>query len=179
MKRCLLFAAVLGLMFVPCSIDVHAQSTACTVAALQAKAPKGTTITGAEKVAAAGSVPAHCRVDGHATSSGNEVNFRLALPEGWNGKFLFLGVGGLGGTIANLSSGLMRGYASASTDTASGLDACAVKLSSTSTGRAASVMATANARRLCFTRAGGGASKCTLGLSSRLETICMASACWR
>ncbi len=68
-------------------------------------------------VAAAGSVPAHCRVDGHATSSGNDVNFRLALPEGWNGKFLFLGVGGLGGTIANLSSGLMRGYASASTDT--------------------------------------------------------------
>ena len=62
---------------------------ACTVAAIQGKAPKGTTITGAEMVAAAGRVPAHCRVDGHATSSGNDVNFRLALPEGWNGKFCF------------------------------------------------------------------------------------------
>ena len=117
MKRYLFVAVVIGLVPAPRSIEVHAQSTACTVEAVQAKAPTGTTITGAEMVAAAGRVPAHCRVDGHATSTGNEVNFRLALPEGWNGKFLFLGVGGLGGTIANLSSGLMRGYASASTDT--------------------------------------------------------------
>ena len=48
---------------------------------------------------------------------GNTVNFRVALPDGWNGKFLFLGVGGLGGTIANLDPGLVRGYATASTDT--------------------------------------------------------------
>ena len=89
----------------------------CTVAALQAKAPKGTTITGAVVVEAAGNVPQHCKVDGHTSSPGNEVNFRLALPTAWNGKYYFVGVGGLGGSIGNLDAGLRRGYASASTDT--------------------------------------------------------------
>lgn len=45
------------------------------------------------------------------------MHFRLGLPDGWNGKFLFQGVGGLGGTIANLDASPARGYASASTDT--------------------------------------------------------------
>jgi feruloyl esterase len=89
----------------------------CTVAALQAKAPQGTTITQAQVVAAAGNLPRYCRVDGHATSVGNEVNFGLGLPENWNGKFLFLGVGGLAGSIGSLNAGLARAYASASTDT--------------------------------------------------------------
>jgi len=94
-----------------------AQSIECSVATVQAKAPKGTTITGAVVVPAEGKRPQYCRVDGHVASPGNEVNFRLGLPDGWNGKFLFQGVGGLGGTIANLDSSLARGYASASTDT--------------------------------------------------------------
>jgi feruloyl esterase len=68
-------------------------------------------------VAAASNVPAHCRVDGHATSVNNEVNFGLGLPANWNGKFLFIGVGGLGGSVGSLNAGLSRGYASASTDT--------------------------------------------------------------
>jgi len=91
--------------------------TDCTVAALQALAPKGTTITAATMVAAAGRVPSHCLVDGQATSVGNQVNFRLGLPREWNGKFFFVGVGGLGGRIGTLTRGLARGYASASTDT--------------------------------------------------------------
>ena len=89
----------------------------CTVTALQAKAPKGTTITGASVVEAAQGVPRYCRVDGHAASPGNEVTFRLGLPTAWNGKYYFVGVGGLGGSIGNLDAGLRRGYASASTDT--------------------------------------------------------------
>src|SRR5262245_9645059 len=89
----------------------------CNVAALQAKAPKGTTITGAAVVEAAGNVPQHCRIDGHVASPGNEVSFRLGLPSAWNGKYYFVGVGGLGGSIGNLDAGLTRGYASASTDT--------------------------------------------------------------
>lgn len=94
-----------------------AQSIACSVAVVQAKAPKGTTIIGAVVVPTEGKRPQYCRVDGHVASPGNEVNFRLGLPDGWNGKFLFQGVGGLGGTIANLDSSLVRGYAAASTDT--------------------------------------------------------------
>lgn len=89
----------------------------CTVAALQAKAPTGTTITAATIVEAAGDQPPHCRVDGHVAVPGNEVNFRLGLPAGWNGKFYFQGVGGLGGNIGSLNVGLAREYATASTDT--------------------------------------------------------------
>ena len=68
-------------------------------------------------VEADGAQPRHCLVDGHAASPGNTVTFRVALPDDWNGKFLFLGVGRPGGTIANLEPGLLRGYATASTDT--------------------------------------------------------------
>ncbi|MGC4084876.1 MAG: tannase/feruloyl esterase family alpha/beta hydrolase [Vicinamibacterales bacterium] len=91
--------------------------TACTIQGVQDTAPSGTTITGAKVVEASGKVPRYCQVDGHAASPGNEVNFRLGLPERWNGKYYFVGVGGLGGNIGSLTKGLERGYASASTDT--------------------------------------------------------------
>ncbi len=90
---------------------------ACTVDALQKKAPKGTTITKAEVVEAKGDQPRFCQVDGHTATPGNEVDFRLGLPQNWNGKYYFVGVGGTGGTIGRLDAGLARGYASASTDT--------------------------------------------------------------
>ena len=89
----------------------------CTIAAAQGKAPSGTTITSAKVIAATGRAPKHCQIEGHVATPGNEVNFRLGLPERWNGKFYFVGVGGLGGTIGNLNKGLSRGYAAASTDT--------------------------------------------------------------
>lgn len=95
----------------------NSHAVACDVAALQAKAPGGTTITAAGIVDAKGSQPRYCQVDGHAATPGNEVNFRLGLPENWNGKFYFVGVGGTGGAIGRLDAGLERGYASASTDT--------------------------------------------------------------
>ena len=99
---------------------LRAQSTPgteCSVAAIQGKAPLGTTITAAKTVTAAGTTLQFCQVDGHVAVPGNEVNFRLGLPERWNGKYYFVGVGGLGGTIGSLGAGLARGYASASTDT--------------------------------------------------------------
>ena len=98
-------------------LNAAATLAECTVAALQAKAPKGTTITSASVVEATQGVPQYCKVDGHVASPGNEVNFRLGLPTTWNGKYYFVGVGGLGGSIGNLDAGLRRGYASASTDT--------------------------------------------------------------
>src|SRR4029453_13940284 len=69
-------------------------SSECTVAAVQANAPKGTTITAASVVPAEGNVPQHCRVDGHVAVPGNEVNFRLGLPNTWNGNDYFVGAGG-------------------------------------------------------------------------------------
>jgi feruloyl esterase len=99
------------------AVTAQAPAGACSVQAIQARAPQGTTITAAAMVAAEGRLPAYCRVDGHAASPGNEVNFRLGLPVAWNNKFWFSGVGGLAGSIGSLNDGLERGYASASTDT--------------------------------------------------------------
>lgn len=90
---------------------------ACDVAALQARVPAGTTITAAQIVDAKDTQPRFCQVDGHVATPGNTVNFRLGLPDAWNGKFYFGGVGGLAGTLGSLTAGLARGYATASTDT--------------------------------------------------------------
>jgi feruloyl esterase len=119
----LIYAVGVAAMILGLSVaGVATQSTGtppsgCTVAELQAKAPAGTTVSSAALVQASGRLPRHCRVDGHVATPGNTVNFRLGLPENWNGKFYFQGVGGLGGTIGSLDTGLARGYASASTDT--------------------------------------------------------------
>jgi hypothetical protein len=75
--------------------------------------------------------PAHCRVDGilderigvDGVTYG--IRFALALPDDWNGRFLFQGGGGLNGSVQNPVGGvaaggrsaLMRGFAVVSTDT--------------------------------------------------------------
>lgn len=71
-----------------------ASAIECTAAALQAKAPQGTTITAASTVAAKEKLPEYCRVDGNVATPGNKVNFRLGLPASWNGKYYFLGSAG-------------------------------------------------------------------------------------
>lgn len=101
----------------PVAVAQRPAPALCSVEGLQAVAPQGTTITAAAMVDVSAKLPRYCRVDGHVATPGNTVNFRLGLPEGWNGKFYFEGVGGLGGTIGALDKGLARGYASASTDT--------------------------------------------------------------
>src|SRR5688572_16798817 len=76
-------------------------------------------------------LPAYCRLDGvidRRTGTGGVsygIGFALALPENWNGRFLFQGGGGLNGSVqpplgASASggeSGLARGFAVVSTDT--------------------------------------------------------------
>ncbi|MEQ8952667.1 MAG: tannase/feruloyl esterase family alpha/beta hydrolase, partial [Gammaproteobacteria bacterium] len=59
----------------------------------------------------------HCRVTGVI---GTELQFRLLLPENWNGKFVMGGGGGFAGTLGNqaLTQGVLEsGYATVSTDT--------------------------------------------------------------
>jgi len=103
-------------------------------------------VTGAETVAAGpldvptgpggppaytGSLPARCRVEGMIDPRKGvggvdyAIRFALALPEGWNGRFLFQGGGGLngavqqplGGVAAGERPALARGFAVVSTDT--------------------------------------------------------------
>jgi feruloyl esterase len=99
--------------------------TATDCASLMTLAIPGTTITSTAVVPSdsVAGLPEYCKVEGFVTTPGdaavpsNTVNFRLGLPTAWNGKFYFQGTGGFAGTIGALDAGLVRGYASASTDT--------------------------------------------------------------
>jgi hypothetical protein len=76
-------------------------------------------------------LPAYCRVDGMIDrrvgidGKGYGIGFAIALPETWNGRFLFQGGGGLNGTVAfplgaqaaGNRPGLARGFAVVTTDT--------------------------------------------------------------
>lgn len=87
------------------------------------------TITKAERPS--DNLPARCRVDGvidTRTGAGGKtygIGFAVALPDNWNGRFLFQGGGGLNGNVANPTgaqaagdmSALVRGFAVVTTDT--------------------------------------------------------------
>jgi Tannase and feruloyl esterase len=94
--------------------------------------PAGTTPpAGPGGGASATKLPAYCRLDGvidrrtGAAGATYGIGFALALPENWNGRFLFQGGGGLngsvqppiGGSAAGSQPGLARGFAVVSTDT--------------------------------------------------------------
>ena len=117
MLRASPLALVLITVIAPATSQPVSAQAECSLPALQSKAPAGTTIVSAETVPGTDKRSSYCRVDGKVAVAGNEVNFRVGLPDNWNGKFYFQGVGGLGGTIGSLDTGLARGYASASTDT--------------------------------------------------------------
>ena len=75
-------------------------------------------------------MPAYCRIEGsfeRRTGAGGKpyaLDFALALPDDWNGRFLFQGGGGLNGTVnppfgsqaAGDTPALARGFAVVSTD---------------------------------------------------------------
>jgi feruloyl esterase len=100
----------------------------CNVPALNALNIPNMTITSSAIVSAAAPNPAYCDVKGMVTTSGEGVepgsaNFEIILPQNWNGKFIFHGVGGLAGTLtssanpADQAQFLVKGYATAITDT--------------------------------------------------------------
>ncbi|MDX2221719.1 MAG: tannase/feruloyl esterase family alpha/beta hydrolase [Rhodospirillaceae bacterium] len=76
-----------------------------------------THILEAEEIAAAGDVPAYCRVEGYVTP---RVGFDLRMPTAnWNGKMIMHGCGGYCGSLEGANScadSLARGYACIFTD---------------------------------------------------------------
>lgn len=75
----------------------------------------------ARSIPAAGSVPAHCRVDGTIDP---EITFQVNLPQPWNGRFYMVGNGGHAGQqpddpsqIPNRDQALTRHFVMAATDT--------------------------------------------------------------
>ena len=100
----------------------------CNTDALNALKIPGMTVTSTAIVSAAAPNPAYCDVRGAVATSGENVepgsaNFEIKLPQNWNGKFIFNGVGGLAGSLtssanpADQSVFLVKGYATSITDT--------------------------------------------------------------
>jgi feruloyl esterase len=100
----------------------------CNVPALNALNIPNLTVVSSTIVSAVAPNPAYCDVKGTVTttSEGAEAgsaNFEVILPQNWNGKFVFHGVGGLAGTLtssanpADQAQFLVKGYATAITDT--------------------------------------------------------------
>lgn len=104
-------------------------ATACSVGEIEALGVSGVTVVSAIAVPASGAMPAYCDVVGQLNTSGGDAppgsaGFEMQLPDNWNRKFLFFGVGGLAGaTYPDVSANpvdrqgaLARGYATAITD---------------------------------------------------------------
>jgi feruloyl esterase len=76
-----------------------------------------TRVVAATVVAATGSLPAYCRVEGYVAP---QVGIEFHLPmAGWNGKLIVAGCGGMCGSLQGLEScpeALARGYACGTTD---------------------------------------------------------------
>lgn len=151
-RRCVPSGSLLGLaaVFGQAAVPVLAQGRSCGELAALARpdlrlsraeaVPAGTlpaenpgraALTGEARARSA--LPAHCLVEGtinpRAGAGGQEfgVGFQLRVPDGWNGRFLFQGGGGLDGVLGEAVGAvpvagalsppaLVRGYAVASTD---------------------------------------------------------------
>ena len=100
----------------------------CSAEALSALKIPQLTVTSAAEVPGEGPSPAHCNVKGTVATDGdgagpNSAQVEINLPDAWNGKFVFFGVGGLAGSLMpsanphDVASALGRGFATAITDT--------------------------------------------------------------
>ena len=90
--------------------DCVAPSLVATIAPAAIGEPVRSVTVQATWVAASGTVPAHCRVDGvfapvDSASTARVINFRVILPASWNRRAAQLGGGGINGVIPNLTGG--------------------------------------------------------------------------
>jgi len=103
----------------PAKGDPTAPSESCNRAAIQRMAPANTTVAFALRENSG-----ICRIHGYVTNQNpgpNEVNFVLALPDKFNGRYVFLGVGGAAGNLPAVKPTLIaKGYAQAGTDSGTG-----------------------------------------------------------
>jgi hypothetical protein len=117
-----------GALLVVLAVPAWAGATTCSTAALAALAVPSVSITSATPVAATSTAPAHCDVLGSVATDGegagpNVADFDVKLPDAWNHKFVFMGVGGLAGSLnpsinpVDRALSLVKGYATAVTTT--------------------------------------------------------------
>jgi len=126
MKR----AHALAIAFVALGVQIANAAQPCAALTKFTLAEHRVVIRQAKEIPAGATGPAHCRVDGVIDErTGRDgkpygIGFAVALPDKWNGRFLFQGGGGLNGSVqppaggqyAGDRSALARGFAVASTD---------------------------------------------------------------
>jgi feruloyl esterase len=97
-----------------------APSERCDTESVQAMAPPDTTVSFASREGGGG----YCHVVGHVTTRDpgpNKVLFTIGLPDNFNGRYVYLGVGGAAGNIPPMRPMLLaRGYALAGSDAGTG-----------------------------------------------------------
>lgn len=86
----------------------------------------GVTLAAPRWVAASGTAPAYCTIDGamapvDTSAHGRPINFRVVLPASWTAHAVQLGGGGMNGSIPNLTGGeaaalIARGFATYGSD---------------------------------------------------------------
>jgi feruloyl esterase len=96
-----------------------APSETCDAASIQAMAPPGAIVSSAAR-----EWGGTCRIMGYVTTQNpgpNQVLFSMLLPDNFNGRFLYLGVGGAAGALPPMPASLLaKGYALAGSDGGSG-----------------------------------------------------------
>jgi feruloyl esterase len=122
-------AAILSLISLGLPAPLSAEpAESCTLDAFTGLKVPNFTVASANAAAAEGPLPARCVVEGAVATDGegagpNSARLRVQLPETWNGKLVFFGVGGLAGSLSpsanphDFGSALGRGFATAITDT--------------------------------------------------------------
>jgi feruloyl esterase len=102
----------------PCN-SLSKQGSSTVSITLAAEIETGT-FTPSDSTAALDNLPAFCRITATLKpTSDSDIHAEVWLPTGtWNGKFLAVGSGGWGGSIAyqNMAAALRRGYATSATD---------------------------------------------------------------
>lgn len=98
------------------ALQAQATSASCTLDGVRSLVSAPISIDKVSHVGGTAVIPAYCAVFGHI-QHGTAIGFELGLPESWNHKYLFYGIGGFAGQLDPIVAGLAKGYASGTSDT--------------------------------------------------------------
>ncbi len=109
-------AVVVATVIAAATVGPAQAAPACTADALNTLKVPGLTITDAKPVAAKEQTPAHCQVFGSVVTHGEGApnglaRFSMQMPDAWQQRFLFIGIGGSGGSFQPSANGVDRGIA--------------------------------------------------------------------
>ena len=88
----------------------------CSIERVRSLVESPVRIESVRHISATAGIPAYCAIFGHI-QHGTAIGFELGLPDRWNHKYLFYGIGGFAGTLDPIVAGLAQGYAAATSDT--------------------------------------------------------------